>query len=550
MSLGYAKYTLNTVTARASYGARRFLSTSASNRIFSTAAAHVNSFDDMSSVAQKASVRARFVEVQGATVDVGFTDGSEYRFPSSWLRSVIAGPDADEVPSVVSTATVEEGSLAVSVEWDGDEAVARSIFDANMLRSYADKVAVELDGVDPQNPVLGAKPFKGPAVWTGRDLLASPWWGLQLTEADIADLKAATKHAMEHHVEWRAPCVPEPLSKDQFPLGDAMAKKLQGLADEIEFGKGLGMIRNMPVPALDPSMTEEDLAVMYIGVSGHIGNIVMQSSSGLRSVSRGYGMPLGRVQAEMTGETPKGGLQTNNHFRLHTDRSDVISLMSLRTAPSGGASRVCSVPAVYNALLERKPELAKVLTEPIDRIWEGVNGFFRLPVIGMTPSGQCTSQISPSYVENAQFLDNATKASPLQVEALDAIEEVGMELGVEFVMQPGMLYFLNNHQIYHGRGNWSVTKGEESGAWGNEGRLLFRTWISPYNSRPLPDTDEYRTVWGSVEGGKPRGGWDQAVKTGDSPKPKIPADHVYYSLYSDRVQKHSMEGHCGVVVEY
>ena len=67
-------------------------------------------------------------------------------------------------------------------------------------------------------------------------------------------------------------------------------------------------------------------------------------------------------------------------------------------------------------------------------------------------------------------------------------------------MQPGMLYFLNNHQIYHGRGNWSVTKGEESGAWGNEGRLLFRTWISPYNSRPLPDTDEYRTKWGCHRG--------------------------------------------------
>ena len=65
----------------------------------------------------------------------------------------------------------------------------------------------------------------------------------------------------------------------------------------------------------------------------------------------------------------------------------------------------------------------------------------------MTPTGQCTTQISPSYVENAQFLDNAQKASPVQVEALDAIEEVGMELGVEFVMKPGMLYFLNNHHL-------------------------------------------------------------------------------------------------------
>merc|ERR1719433_1986363 len=223
--------------------------------------------------------------------------------------------------------------------------------------------------------------------------------------------------------------------------------------------------------------------------------------------------------------------------------------MSIRVAPRGGASRVCSAPAVYNAMLERCPELAKALTEPIDRIWEGVNGFFRLPVVGLTPSGQFTTQISPSYVENAQFLEHATKATPVQIAALDAIEEIGMELGAEFIMQPGMLYFLNNHQVYHGRGNWDVTEGEQQGEWGNEGRLLFRTWISPYNSRPLPETDEYRTVWGSVEGGRPRGGWDQAVKTGDSPKPKIPDDHRYYSLFSDRVQQHSMHGHCKVVID-
>ena len=65
----------------------------------------------------------------------------------------------------------------------------------------------------------------------------------------------------------------------------------------MEYGKGLAMIRNMPVD--DPRLTEDDLAVMYLGVSAHIGHVVMQSSSGLRSVSRGYGMPLGRVQAEM-----------------------------------------------------------------------------------------------------------------------------------------------------------------------------------------------------------------------------------------------------------
>merc|ERR1719169_180721 len=113
------------------------------------------------------------------------------------------------------------------------------------------------------------------------------------------------------------------------------------------------MIRNMPVD--DKRFTHDDLAVMYLGISSHIGHIILQSSSGLRSVSRGYGMPMGRIQAEMTGETPKAGKQTNNHFRYHTDRCDVISLLGIRVAPKGGASRVASAPMIYNKMLERCP---------------------------------------------------------------------------------------------------------------------------------------------------------------------------------------------------
>jgi len=441
--------------------------------------------------------------------------------------------DATQVESRLRSVKVAESAIMPD----------RMTLSANTLRAFSDEFT------QPVAPTL-AEPIVGPSVWTGADLAASSWWGVDLAAEEIEDLINATSVAMTL-VKWRAPGVPEAPPKEHFPIGAKLQARLEGLSEELEFGKGLAMIRNMPVN--DPRLSEDDLALMYLGVSVHIGHVVMQSSSGLRSVSRGYGLPLGRVQAEMTGETPKGGKQTNNHFRLHTDRCDVISLMSLRAAPTGGASRVCSAPAVYNAILERAPELARVLTEPIDRIWEGDKGYFRLPVVGLTPSGQFTTQISPSYVENAQFLDASTgarKASKEQIAALDAIEEIGMELGAEFVMQPGMLYFLNNHQVYHGRGNWSVTEDETSGAWGSSGRLLFRTWISPYNSRPLPDTDEYRTVWGNVEGGKPRGGWDQAVKTGDSPKPTIPADHKYYSLFSDRVQEKSMTEHCAVVLKY
>jgi len=393
----------------------------------------------------------------------------------------------------------------------------------------------------PSAPVkqLGSGVFPGPAVWTGEDLKNSDWWGHQLSKEDIDDIHLATETAKARGaVQWRFPGVPEIIAKEDFPLGLSMIQKLAALSVELEEGKGLAMIANFPVQ--DPRFTEDDLAVAYLGVSAHVGHIILQSSSGLRSVSRGYGLPMGRIQAEMTGETPKNGRQTNNHFRFHTDRCDVISLLGIRVAPGGGANRVASAPAIYNAMMERCPELAKVLTEPIDRIWEGENGFFRLPVWDMTPSGKFTTQISPSYVENAQFLPNTIKATPMQIRALDAIETIGMELGAEYMSKPGMLQFFNNHQVYHGRGNWTVSEEECDGQWGAVGRLLFRTWISPFNSRDLPDTEQYKFVYGSVKGGTARGGFDQALSTGEVPKPKMPDDHVYYSLYDNDIQRRSM----------
>ena len=45
------------------------------------------------------------------------------------------------------------------------------------------------------------------------------------------------------------------------------------------------------------------------------------------------------VKAEMRGKTPLDGKQSNNYFRLHTDRCDLISLLSVRTASRGGLGR-------------------------------------------------------------------------------------------------------------------------------------------------------------------------------------------------------------------
>merc|ERR1719230_1888971 len=133
------------------------------------------------------------------------------------------------------------------------------------------------------------------------------------------------------------------------------------MSEELEDGQGCTMLQGIPVD----KYSLQELGVMYMGVCSYVGHMVHQSSAGLRSKSRGYGLPLGHVKAEMRGKTPRDGKQSNNYFRLHTDRCDVITLLSVRTASQGGHGRVASATAIHDAMLDRAPELVPLLYQPI-----------------------------------------------------------------------------------------------------------------------------------------------------------------------------------------
>ncbi|EOD16425.1 hypothetical protein EMIHUDRAFT_256196 [Emiliania huxleyi CCMP1516] len=105
-----------------------------------------------------------------------------------------------------------------------------------------------------------------------------------------------------------------------------------------------------------------------------------------------------------------------------------------------GESRVASAVAIHDVMVERAPALAEArdsprfadaLYQPIERIWEGGEGVIALPIWAYTPDGKFTTQLSPSQPSEA----TGARAA-----------EIGLEIGHEFVQQPGQLTFLNNHQ--------------------------------------------------------------------------------------------------------
>lgn len=378
--------------------------------------------------------------------------------------------------------------------------------------------------------------FGGPSAWKGKELTQNKWWGLELSRDELDEIDVAFAHAQKAGLVFDGD-VPLNLTKSTFPLVK-LAARIAEMADELENGIGCTMIANMPVH----KYTEQELGVIYMGFCSYLGNLVPQSSAGLRSKSRGYGMLLGQVRAEMHGNTPLGGKQANNYFRLHTDRCDMLSLLSVRTAQAGGRSRAASAVTIHDTMLERYPHLAPLLYKPIPRIWEGGSGISNLPVWAVH-EGKFTTQISPSYVENAQFVPGVRKLSEEELEALDLLEEIGLEVGHDYLQEPGQMIFVNNHVTYHGRTAWKYA-GDSLDA--KQGRLLLRTWIAPYNSRNLPASPEYVELWGDVRGGAVRGGLEPAEKAGIAEKPKELVDAIasgsynYYGLYKRKFDGQSV----------
>ncbi len=342
-----------------------------------------------------------------------------------------------------------------------------------------------------------SKPFEGPSVWTGADLAADRSWTYRLTAADIRELDAARRHAERAGADWLT------VTRETFPL-DAMARRLQGVADQLETGRGMMLLSGLPV-----DRPQDDIRLIWMGMGHWIGRPVAQDNTGqmMRDIQAEPGDLGARHEkmADAKGEvflSSKARTYSNGQLRYHTDRTDVVGLLMARRSASGGESRVASTAAVYNAILQRRPDLLELLLQPIyrSRLGEEAGGgdeIYPLPVFGIR-DGKLTSHYSRTYVEAAQLRPETPRMSDAQWEALDMLAAVADELAFRMMLAPGDIQLINSHITYHARTAFvdDAAKGES--------RLLHRLWLSMPNSRALPA--DQAVLWRNVEAGALRGG--------------------------------------------
>lgn len=347
------------------------------------------------------------------------------------------------------------------------------------------------------------RPITGANVWHGKDMARSPRWQRRLTPAQLAEIDAALAAARARRLDW------ETMTPEDLPL-PGLAALMNDIREELENGSGLLMLRG-----LDPARYRlDELKIVYAGFCRQLGTLVFSNRGGeiMREI-RDVGRDVGKRYGELSDGQGAGFLSSysrtlsNQGLRYHTDRCDVVALLCIRQAMKGGVSKLCSSPAVHNAMLVRQPELCAALYEDVWRSRfgeedEGDTLGYPLPVWGQR-NGKFTSHYSRTFVEAGQRRPEAPRVSPAQWEALDLLSDLADEFSFEMIFTPGDIQFVNNHVIYHAR-----TAFEDEAESGRD-RMLLRLWLAMPNSRALPEGHE--VLWRSIEAGALRGGIGQTA---------------------------------------
>jgi hypothetical protein len=304
-------------------------------------------------------------------------------------------------------------------------------------------------------------PIDSPAVWHASDLADRDAWTIELTDAQRHEIAAAARAA-----------VAKGRTTATLTIGDAempaLADTLARVVDVLAGGRGFVLLRHFPVDLL--SETAIELAYLALGL--HLGVPVSQDA---------FGTILGHVRDEGVERTgPEVRLyRTRQRQDFHTDGADIIGLLCLHSARSGGESKLASSYAVYNEILRRRPDLLDVLYEPMwwDRNGEEPEGdepAFPLPVLHDV-DGMPRVFFIGWYIRDAQRHPQVPRLSDAQREALDIIETIANDaafsVGMDF--RPGDVQLLNNAKILHSREAYEDGDGDER-------RHLLRLWLSAH----------------------------------------------------------------------
>ncbi len=316
-------------------------------------------------------------------------------------------------------------------------------------------------------PAQPMSPVIDPAAWQPNSLGDVKNWCYQISESDARALIDATNQLRQNGYTAAE------VSSENFVLNGPFREVMRDVHQELRNGRGIVMLRNFPIDQLD----REGVAIAYMGLGITLGQPISQNMSGHLL---GHVKDLGGDYSDANTR----GYLTKAEMRCHADNCDYVGLLCLQTSMSGGASCVASSVSVYNLMLERWPDLVKVLTEDFylslkGDFYPGQGPWTKQPIFSFA-EGYFSAIGAGSAIDKAQGLPGVPPLTPQQHEAIEVYRQICEESLTDIPFQRGDVQFLNNCVALHTRRAYEDWPEPE------RKRHLLRLWLSDPENRPIP----------------------------------------------------------------
>lgn len=244
--------------------------------------------------------------------------------------------------------------------------------------------------------------------------------------------------------------------------GTVLATVLDKAIRTVKSDFGMALIRGLPVTG-----PEARTKALLRAVGCLVGTVMPQNSKG---------ETLCEVRDSGPGSAGRRGYLSRVALPFHSDTADILGLLCVRNAKSGGDNAIVSSLRIRQRLEAECPELLRVLEEGFPYAYPEDGGGVTepIPVFSMV-SGQVSCRYLRAFIEAAGSLSNKQRAA---LDAFDAIAaEPGMAVGLQ--LQPGDLLLLNNYTVLHSRTDF---EDHDEPA---RTRLLLRLWLNVPDFRAL-----------------------------------------------------------------
>jgi hypothetical protein len=318
-------------------------------------------------------------------------------------------------------------------------------------------------------------PVSGASVWTGRSFANDMSWLHVFDAEQVADMRrgvAAWKGLDLHEIAG-----PESYLRSLLPLVERTKAEIAG--------RGFVLLRGIPVGEFN----DDDSRRLYWAIGMLYGTGLTQNADGdyICPVTN-TGVDFGYAGRHAQNNTR--GYQSNADLNFHCDPTDVVGLLCLRKAKSGGESTIVSTGTIYNEILRQRPHYMDRLAQGYVYDRKNQNWPEEAPVTPRIPVfvrhvNRVSCRYGRSYINGGagkagQSLDD------LDREILDFVDATARrdDLAMQMAFEPGDIQLLNNFTVLHGRRAYEDYPERE------RQRYLLRLWLRCPETSPWSDEDD------------------------------------------------------------